>query len=645
MKPLSDFVLFLMQTQKTALSDAKTLTDKLTQQRTELRQVNQKLAAQYAVTRILEESSTFSEAAVKILAAIGKAVDYQVGVLWTLDKDSNLLRCQEVWKALPDKFTEFESITRMLTFALGVGLPGRVWQSCELIWTADITKDNSPRKFQAFEAGLHAAFGLPIKQGSELIAILEFLSDKTFQPDNSLLKMMVDLGIKIGQFAQSKNIEEALRKQAFQDELTGLSNRHLFMDRLGRAIGLAKQRENYLFAILFLDLDRFKLINDSLGHLVGDQLLIGISRRLETCIRSGDTIARLGGDEFAILLENINDVSCATLIAQRIYKELILPFNLCGQEVFVGTSIGIAIGTADYERPEDLLRDADIAMYRSKELGKADYQVFNRAMHSRTMARLQLETNLRRAIERQEFQLHYQPIVSLQTRRITGFEALVRWQHPERGLVSPSEFIPIAEETKLIIPLGWWVLRQACRQMRTWQVQFPDTSLWKISVNISGKQFSQPNLIEQVKQILQETGFDGRKLKLEITESVLVENSESAIAMLEQLQALGIQLSMDDFGTGYSSLSYLYRFPINTLKVDRSFINSLDVSAEKLAIVRTIVTLAGDLGMDVVAEGVETENQLALLKELKCEGGQGYLFSKPLDSKTAEALIAAEFIN
>lgn len=444
------------------------------------------------------------------------------------------------------------------------------------------------------------------------------------------------------EISDRQRAEEQLIHSAFHDALTGLPNRALFIDRLEHALERAKRLEDYLFAVIFLDLDRFKIVNDSLGHMVGDQLLLAIASRIKACLRSADTVARLGGDEFTILLEDIKDVSYAKDVANRIQEELMLPFNLSGNEVFTTASIGIALSAIGYDRPEQLLRDADTAMYQAKARGKARYEVFDITMHTSAIALLQLETDLRRAIDRHEFRIHYQPIVSLFSGRINGFEALVRWQHPDRGLVSPTEFIPVAEETGLMIPIGWWVLREACRQMHVWQVQFPANPPLTISVNLSGKQFSQPDLSEQIKQILQETSLDPRTLKLEITESVIMENAESATIMLSQLQTLGVQLYMDDFGTGYSSLSYLHRFPIDILKIDRSFVSRMGVDDENLEIVRTIMTLAHNLGMNVTAEGVETAEQLALLRALKCEYGQGYLFSKPVDGEAAGALIAPE---
>jgi diguanylate cyclase (GGDEF)-like protein/PAS domain S-box-containing protein len=440
---------------------------------------------------------------------------------------------------------------------------------------------------------------------------------------------------------QSKVAEALLLHHAFHDALTQLPNLVLFLKRLRHALLRTKQSEDYLFAVLFLDLDRFKVVNYSLGHMLADQLLIAISRRLEACLRPGDTVARFGGDEFTILLENIQDVEDATKVAECIQQELKLPFNLSGHEVFATASIGIALSTHGYDRPEDLLRDAEVTMYRAKALGKARSEVFDRTMHTQAMTLLELETSLRRALERKEFCLHYQPIVSLKSGRISGFEALLRWQQP-RGLVSPAEFIPVAEETGLIVPIGWWVLREACSQMRVWQVQFPAKAYLKISVNLSSKQFLQPTVVEQINQILQETDLDARCLEVEITESAIMENAEEASVMLKQLRALGVQLFLDDFGTGYSSLSYLQHFPFNTLKIDRSFISRIGGDSENSQIVRTIVTLAHNLDMNVTAEGVETAAQLAQLCAIQCEHGQGYFFSQPVDCETAGALIAAE---
>ncbi|PSB27268.1 sensor domain-containing phosphodiesterase [Chlorogloea sp. CCALA 695] len=436
-----------------------------------------------------------------------------------------------------------------------------------------------------------------------------------------------------------KQSEKLLRHNAFHDKLTNLPNRVLFTERLARALKRTKRQINGLFAVLFIDLDRFKVVNDSLGHMVGDQLLIAIARCLESCLRPKDMVARFGGDEFAILLNNIKDVNDAIGVVRRIQEQLKLPFKLNGQEVFTSVSVGIALNTIDYIQPEDILRDADTAMYRAKTLGKARYEVFNSTMHDHVLTLLQLGNSLQRAVERQELRIQYQPIVLIETGKITGFEALVRWQHPDRGLIFPNDFISIAEESGVIIPLGYWVLREACCQMRAWQLQFSDDSL-TISVNLSSKQFLQPDLVAQISQVLRETGLNSRCLKLEITESVIMENLESATSMLLQLKDLGCELHMDDFGTGYSSLSYLHRFPFDLLKIDRSFISRMDISDKELEIVRAIITLAHNLNINVIAEGLETAEQLAQLRALRCKYGQGYFFSKAVKREGAEVLIA-----
>lgn len=435
---------------------------------------------------------------------------------------------------------------------------------------------------------------------------------------------------------ERKKVEEQLLHDAFHDALTGLPNRALFMDRLQQALERTKRHPEYSFAIFFIDLDRFKLVNDSLGHMVGDQLLIGIGRRLEGCTRAGDTVARLGGDEFTILLDDIKDISDVISMAERINEELIESFSLEGHDVFTSASIGIAMSALGYVKPGDLLRDANTAMHRAKSSGKARYQIFDNTMHSHAVKLLKLETDLQRTRVCEEYRVHYQPIISLETGRVTGFEALIRWQHPERGLIFPEEFISVAEETGLIVSLDRWVLREACRQTVLWQKQFPGLT---ISVNLSPKQFLHADLFIELERVLAETALPASSLKLEITENVLMSNAEAVQQTLMKIRDLGVELYLDDFGTGYSSLSYLHRFPIDTLKIDRSFVCRIGAGGENSEIARAIVSLAHSMNLGVVAEGIETSEQLAELKSLSCKYGQGNLFSMPVDAERAERLV------
>ena len=432
-----------------------------------------------------------------------------------------------------------------------------------------------------------------------------------------------------------------LLHNAFHDSLTGLPNRALLLDRLGQAVAWTKRRPDCRFGVLFLDIDGFKFVNDSLGHQTGDQLLIAISRRLESCLRDGDTVARLGGDEFIILMHDVAATHDVVGLADRVLEDLQAPFLLDGRELVVTASIGIALSATNIESAEEVVRNADIAMYRAKSRGKSGHVVFDDAMHAEAVARLQLNTDLRQATARGELQLFYQPIVALRTGRIRSFEALLRWYHTDRGLVCPDDFIPLAEETKLILPIGMWVIRTAAEQLRKWQEQFWMPVPLSMSVNMSCRQFSQPDLVYQVERVLLGTGLDARCLKIEITESAIMEHVETASSVLTRFKALGVKLAMDDFGKGYSSLSYLHQFPFDTLKIDRSFVAGMGPCGQNMEIVRTIVSLAKELGLDVIAEGVETARQLVQLRELGCQFAQGYYFSRPLTAEAASAMLEA----
>lgn len=446
----------------------------------------------------------------------------------------------------------------------------------------------------------------------------------------------------ITDISSQKQAQEQLQHDAFYDQLTGLPNRSLFIDRLNHAVRRTQRSPESQFAVLFLDLDRFKVVNDSLGHRVGDLLLVQVAERLRSSIRPTDTVARLGGDEFTMLISDVFSLEDVTLVADRILQDMSQRFQIEEHEIFTTTSIGIALSTTEYAFPEDLIRDADIALYQAKALGKARYCLFQPGMHIHAVARLQVENDLRRALERQELCLFLQPIITMESGRLSGFETFVYWQHPTKGLLAPGEFLPIAEETGLIIPLGQWVLSTACLLMHQWQQKFPQSDSTFVSVNLSSSEISHPDLPTVLQTVLEQSGLNPRCLKLEITESLLLNNSEMVLDRLQHIKSLGVQLCIDDFGTGYSALSYLDQFPIDVIKLDRSFILRLE-STENLEIVRTILSLARSLGMKAIAEGVEEASHIARLRSLGCEWGQGYALARPMERHQAFLFLEMQF--
>jgi len=623
----------------------------------ELYEKQQQLQLLEAIAVAANQSASVEDALQFALTAVCQSTGWPLGHAYlVLPADgTKRLRSAGVWHgAETEHMRAFSCATETTNFEPGAGLPGRVLATGAPAWIADVAEEtNFPRAQSARMANIKACFAFPVLAGSDVAAVLEFFAERVIAPDEIILRLMSQIGTQLGRVFERKRAEDDLVHDATHDPLTGLPNRVLFLELLTRAVARNKRHPDATFAVLFIDLDRFKVVNDSLGHHAGDNLLVQVAARLSASLRQSDLVARsgappveacdmlarLGGDEFTVLLDDLGDLSAAVGIADRIQEVLRPPFSIEGQELYASASIGIASSATVYTSADAVLRDADLAMYRAKASGKSRYEIYDRTMHAAAVNRLALETNLRRALQNNEFVLHYQPIVLLSSAEVIGFEALVRWQKSEFELVYPGEFIDVAEDTGLILFLGMWVLREACRTMRRLHREFPKQRPLTISINISARQFAQPDLVQQVRQIIQETGIDPHTVKLELTESVTMGDAERTINVLSQLNELGVRFSIDDFGTGYSSFSYLHRFPLDTLKIDRSFISRMGQSSESRGIVETIMHLARHLGMKVVAEGTETEAHVEHLRSLGCDFAQGYFFSRPLTIKGARELL------
>ncbi len=596
------------------------------------KQMEQLQVMEHTVTRVLAEAETLAEAIPNIIQAICETMGWHCGERWEWDKESGLLRCIECWGIDTPEIREFlasnaNGTTKPESGSVQ-GLVRRIHNTGEPVWIADIAREqNFQRTPLVIKAGLHGAFGFPLLLGDEVLGVMEFFHRDVREPDDMLIQIAGSIGSQIGQYMVRQQAEERVRHLAHYDELTGLPNRTMFNQQLTRSLAQARRHDKPL-AILFIDLDRFKNINDTLGHETGDRVLKEVADRLHGCLRESDTAGRLGGDEFVVLIEESPQPEHVAAVAQKILAAVARPFILDAQEFHLTASIGISTYPVDGADIHSLLKNADISMYRAKEQGKNNYQFYSAQMNVHTLERLALESNLRRALERNEFLLHYQPKIDIGSGRITGMEALVRWQQPARGLIPPAQFIPLAEETGLIVPIGEWVLKTACAQNKSWQEHgLPPL---RVAVNLSARQFGHETLLQDVARVLTETGLDPAALELEITESMVMHNPERAVILLTKLKAMGIHLSIDDFGTGYSSLNYLKRFPIDSVKIDRSFIQDLPGDSDDAAITQAIIAMAHSLRLKVIAEGVETEEQLSFLRNHGCDEMQGNYFSKPL---------------
>jgi len=558
---------------------------------------------------------------------LGSSGEVEPTVIWQVDDRARV--------------AAFRRVTEATSLAVGRGLPGRVVESGRPVWVEDVTRDsNFPRAAEAAEAGIRGAFAFPILAGPQTEGVLEFFSYREMRSDDGVLHLMTQIGTQLGRLIERTRAQERIAHQATHDALTGLPSRVLFQDRLSHALRRRRNAKTSI-AVCFIDLDRFKSVNDTFGHGVGDELLEQAAERLRSVLRPADTIARMGGDEFVILCEELSGEREAVRLAERLQRLFSEPFATRGGEHMVNASIGVAIGDENADA-ETLVRDADSAMYRAKERGRGRYELCDDEMRRRAIRRAQTEQALSRALENDELDLHFQPIVALGSGEITAVEALLRWHHPEHGLIDPEEFIPIAEESGQIIPIGAWVLREACRQAVRWRAHLGAKAPTPITVNLSARQLGLPELTEVVERTLQETGCAPADLALELTESTAVSSEALSSDTLEKLRALGVRVLLDDFGTGYSSLNHIRHLPIDTIKIDGSFVRELRSRQEAKVIVRAIVGMAAALGLDVIAEGAESEEQALLASELGCEFAQGYHFAHPMPAAELETLVNRE---
>jgi diguanylate cyclase (GGDEF)-like protein/PAS domain S-box-containing protein len=587
----------------------------------------QLLRLEHMVARCVAGAGTAAAALKEVIRSVCETQGWECGRYFGRDDTGAVLVMGEFWHVPSPGLDGFIEQSRGITYAPGAGLIGQVWQTGKPMWVTDIGKDARLSKGIARQAGMHGTFIFPVVSEGRPIGVLSFHSSRVREPEDRLLQAVGVIGSQIGQFLERKQAEERIEYLATHDGLTGLPNRVMFSQLLSLAIQSAR-RYDRRFAVLFMDLDRFKFVNDTLGHEAGDKLLQEMSRRFKDVLRASDVVARLGGDEFVVLLQEANEPEQVATAARKLISAALRPVVVLDQECRVTASIGICLYPADGEDEQALMKNADIALYHAKEEGKNNFQFYSKDIKEHSIERLALETGLRRALERDEFSLHYQARLDLQTRSITGVEALLRWQHPELGMVPPAKFLPVAEETGVIVPIGRWVLKTACAQNVAWQREgLPPVCL---AVNLSARQFGEPDLLDDVAAALRQSGMKAELLELELTESMVMQSAERAARVLGALKGLGVRIAIDDFGVGYSSLANIRRFPIDTLKVDRSFIRDLAGSAENRAITEAIIAMGKTLSLTVVAEGVETSEQQSYLRSHACDALQGYYFSRPV---------------
>ncbi len=616
----------------------------LSQQRIEL--------LQQIAAKANEATDTFDALAFAV-AEICSHTGWAFGNAYVVDTTNpDSLIASQIWfAAQPTLLMPFINDSLERQFVRGLGLPGRVLETGAPIWLVDITRaENFPRRDLARQCGLHSAFAFPVCIQNDVVAVLEFFARENLAEDEEVLALMAQIGVQLGRVIERDRFTAKLYFDALHDPLTGLPNRALFADRVETALERRRRRPDYRVAVLFLDLDGFKFINDSLGHQIGDEVLVATATRISAMLAARGaertnwphiTLARLGGDEFTVILEDFEDDSIAHDVAATMLAALAEPHRVDGNEIHSGGSIGLAFAHTETPTAQDLLRKADTAMYEAKARGRGQVAVYDTALRRRALIRLQTENDLRGALMRDEFQLYYQPIVDLVTGSISGFEALLRWQRRPNELVAPGQFIDIAEETGLIVTIGSWVLREACEATARWHRRFAHRKPVTISINVSPRQFLQPHFTAFVEQTIRETGIDPTTISLEITEGIAIANPDRAVRIMNDLRALGVKMSLDDFGTGYSSLGHLHRYPFNTLKLDRSFVSGLGAGGDRIGtgIVQAVLDLAATMNLSVIAEGLETKGQRRHLRGMGCQFGQGYLYSRPVSAESAELLL------